>query len=153
MTNFGYVMNWDENGLGFFFLYEVLLDNIEQKLGNQFWRAFVCMISPHFLRLIFWSPLLLVAVQQSVSHFANHKPTVPPQSFWSSVRVKKGRVSCLLWNNANPFRRTICTVCSSFLQQLDRGGWDGAYTQADRWADGSHTIGFQLIPGFHCNSS
>lgn len=33
---------------------------------------------------------------------------------------------------ANLFRRTICIVCFSFLQQLDRGGGDGGYRQTDR---------------------
>lgn len=57
------------------------------------------------------------------------------QSVQGSVRVKKVKASSLLWNNANPSHRTICTACFSFLQQLDRevGGGYGDTDRLSRW--------------------
>lgn len=56
----------------------------------------------------------------------------PPSRFPVLSQRKKVKASSLLWNNANPFRVTICTVCSSSLQQLDRGGGRRGYRQTDR---------------------
>lgn len=113
MTNFWYVTNWDENGLGFLFYLTTLIRNWEINFAGC-WYECPC----------FWSLSFLVAGQQSV-----HEPLC----LLSHSGVKRVKFSCLLWNNANSFWRTICTVCFSFLQQLDRGGLDTQTDTLSRW--------------------
>lgn len=87
----------------------------------------------------FFKPMFLAYIVFSSSKLylrdsdgANPPSCASSQSVLSSVSVKKVKASSQLWNNANPFHRTICTVCSSFPQQLDGGGGDAGYRQTDR---------------------
>lgn len=84
----------------------------------------------------------------------NHWATVPPPSqFWvlsewerSKLQVDYGTMQ-IHFGGPSALSASLC-----FSSWMEGAGMVLTDRQTD-WADGSHTTGFQLIPGFHCNSS
>lgn len=109
----------------------VLLDNIDQKLGN------------HFCRVLIWMPMFLFPVvfnnRVSMNHCAS---SVILEWKGSNFHVYYGTMQI-------PFEGPSALSASLSFSSWTEGAWTRRPTH---WADGSLATGFQLIPGFHCDS-